>query len=68
MPGGMTGPDLAARARERTPGLKVLFATGYGGGAPAQNGSLPDGAKIVAKPYEEAELARKIRESLGAQR
>jgi CheY-like chemotaxis protein len=29
LPGGMTGAQVAARARELRPGLKVLFTTGY---------------------------------------
>src|SRR5690606_2779189 len=29
MSGGMNGPELAQRARELRPGLKVLFTSGY---------------------------------------
>ena len=66
MPGGMTGLDLAARARERVPGLKVLYTTGYASSENAPNGGLPKGAAVVAKPYEVADLARKVSQTLGA--
>ncbi|HKJ63160.1 MAG TPA: PAS domain S-box protein, partial [Hyphomicrobiales bacterium] len=64
MPGSMTGLDLATRARERAPRLKVVFTTGYDSGTNETNGVLPDGTKVLAKPYEAAELAERIKQSL----
>ena len=32
MPGGMNGKELATRARERRPDIKVLFTSGFPGG------------------------------------
>jgi PAS domain S-box-containing protein len=61
MPGGLTGLDLAARARELIPDLKVLYTTGYDSGTNATNGALPDGTGVLAKPYEAAELAKLVR-------
>ncbi|HLK24021.1 MAG TPA: response regulator [Caulobacteraceae bacterium] len=51
---GMRGPALAAKAREMRPGLKVIFASGYGELDEAQ--AVP-GAVHLDKPYEQAKLA-----------
>jgi PAS domain S-box-containing protein len=61
MPGNMTGLDLAEKARKSNPDLKVLFTTGYASGV---SGTLPKGIAILNKPYEAAELAVKISQSL----
>jgi CheY-like chemotaxis protein len=53
---GMDGHELAGRARELRPGLKILFATGYGGSDPAMAE-----AAVVGKPFNIEELAAKIR-------
>jgi CheY-like chemotaxis protein len=64
MPGGMLGPALAQKARESRPGLSVLFTTGY-----AERGVLASGdgvaaSDVIAKPYRNEELARRIRQVL----
>jgi CheY-like chemotaxis protein len=53
---GMNGQDLAAEARRRRPGLKVLFVTGYDrtgtiGHSPPEPGTLH-----IVKPYEPGQL------------
>jgi PAS domain S-box-containing protein len=50
---GMRGNDLARVALDLRPGLKVVFASGYGDDAP-----IIDGASRLGKPYEQAELAK----------
>src|SRR3546814_9287278 len=57
MPGGLSGPALAQRARELRPDLKVLFTSGYA--EPAIDGGLS--ADLLSKPYRQEELARKLR-------
>ena len=65
MPGGMSGPELAAKVRERYPDLKVLFTSGYPRNAfDRQNGEQLD-TSLLTKPYRGEELARKVRELLG---
>jgi CheY-like chemotaxis protein len=64
MPGGMNGWELAERARERRPGLKVLLTSGYALETLAERGRLPKGAVILNKPYRKAELAKRLREAL----
>lgn len=66
MPGGMNGITLVAEARRQRPALKVLLTSGYmpgqvPGGAAADTSELP----LLSKPYEQADLARAIREALG---
>jgi PAS domain S-box-containing protein len=64
MPGGMNGWDLAERARQIRPGLKVLLTSGYALETLAERGRLPAGAIILNKPYRKAELAKRLREAL----
>jgi CheY-like chemotaxis protein len=66
MPGGVTGWELAAQAREIAPQLRVLFTSGYPLEALANRGQIDPGAIIVAKPYRKAELARRVREAIAA--
>jgi PAS domain S-box-containing protein len=56
----MSGTDLAARAREVHPGLKVLFMSGYSerAGEAAANGVF------LSKPFDEQSLLEKVREAL----
>jgi PAS domain S-box-containing protein len=56
----MSGTDLAARARDSQPGLRVLFMSGYSdrAGDAAQNGAF------LSKPFDEQSLLDKVRESL----
>ena len=64
MPGGINGWELAERARQIRPGLKVLLTSGYALETLAERGRLPKGAVILNKPYRKAELARRLREAL----
>jgi PAS domain S-box-containing protein len=66
MPGGINGWELAEQARQIRPGLKVLLTSGYALETLAERGRLPTGAVILNKPYRKAELARRLREALGA--
>jgi len=62
--GGMYGTAVAAQARERRPGLKVLFMSGYTATAVTQGGLLDPGVNLVPKPFRRAELAVKLRQVL----
>jgi PAS domain S-box-containing protein len=64
MPGGINGWELAERARQNRPGLKVLLTSGYALETLAERGRLPKGAVILNKPYRKAELAKRLREAL----
>ncbi len=66
MPGGMSGWDLAALAREMRPSLKVLFTSGYPLEALADRGQVAPGAPLLSKPYRIADLAKRVRDVLDA--
>jgi len=61
---GMNGWELAERARDMRPGLKVLLTSGYALETLAERGRLPKGTVILNKPYRKADLAKRLREAL----
>ncbi|MEJ0060648.1 MAG: CHASE3 domain-containing protein [Terricaulis sp.] len=63
----MSGRVLADTARERLPGLRVLFTTGYTQNAIVHNGVVDADARLLLKPYSIGDLARKIRAVLTEQ-
>ncbi|KRR26443.1 ATPase [Bradyrhizobium lablabi] len=65
MPGGMNGRQLADAVVTRRPGMKVLYTSGYTDDAIVHEGQLDPGLALLRKPYRKADLAQKIRESLG---
>ncbi len=67
MPGGMNGRELASRALQRYPNLKVLYTSGYTENAIVHQGRLDPGAQLLAKPYRREKLAAKLREVLDSQ-
>jgi PAS domain S-box-containing protein len=66
LPGGMNGRQLADEARQRRPGLKVLFTTGYARNAIVHDGRLDPGVELITKPFTQAVLGAKIRDILDA--
>jgi signal transduction histidine kinase/DNA-binding response OmpR family regulator len=65
MPGPLRSPELARKARERIPGIAVLFTSGYTENAIVHGGRLDPGVELLSKPYTREALARKIRHVLG---
>ncbi len=68
MPGPMRSTELAKRAKERLPGLAVLFTSGYTDNAIVHGGRLDHGVDLLSKPYTREALARKIRHCLNNRR
>ena len=66
LPGGVNGQALADAARSASPGLRVLFTTGYTRSAVMPGDGLDAGVHFIAKPFNLAALAEKIREVLEA--
>lgn len=64
LPGGMTGAQIAARARELDPALKILFTTGYARNAIFHHGRLDPGVQLITKPFSYGDLAAKVRDVL----
>ncbi len=67
MPGPMRSTELARLARERLPGLGVLYTSGYTQNAIDHGGRLDPGVELLPKPYTREALARKLRHVLAQQ-
>ena len=65
MPGGLDGRELALRAREVRPSLKVLFTSGFTEAAVATSIQNEFGGAMISKPYRHADLAKRVRTMLG---
>ena len=66
MPGALGAVAMAQRARALLPRLAVLFTSGFGDTAPAQDGP-PDGEiDLIRKPWRLEELASRLRRALAA--
>nr|WP_246429664.1 PAS domain-containing protein [Prosthecomicrobium pneumaticum] len=68
MPGPLKSPELARKARERLPGVAVLFTSGYTENSIVHGGRLDPGVELLSKPYTRDALARKIRQVLAGRR
>jgi len=66
MPGELAGRELAAKAVEMRPTLKVLFVSGYFEGSLVEKEQLETDVQFLAKPYRKKQLAQKIEEVLSA--
>ncbi|MFC0385114.1 PAS domain S-box protein [Muricoccus vinaceus] len=66
MPGGMNGLDLAIRARQLHPGLRVLLTSGHTENALSRHGAVESGVLLLKKPYRRRDLAEAIRRALDA--
>jgi len=62
--GGINGQELAERARALQPDLRVLFTTAYARNAIVHHGRLDAGVKLLTKPFNQGELAGKVRDVL----
>ncbi len=60
----MGGRELAEELGRRTPGLRVLFTSGYTDDAVVRHGILGTGANFIQKPFTLDALLRKVRELL----
>ena len=63
---GLTGSELARRAREIRPALLTLFVSGYSGEALSEQDILPEAVALLRKPFSQKELASRVREVLDA--
>jgi signal transduction histidine kinase/ActR/RegA family two-component response regulator len=64
MPGAISCTELAAMARVRHAGIRVLFTSGYTENAVTNNGKLDEGVTLLNKPYAREELAGAVRKLL----
>jgi two-component system, cell cycle sensor histidine kinase and response regulator CckA len=66
MPGGLNGRELAEQVRAVSPGVKVLYMSGYTDDAIVHHGVLEPGLFFLQKPFTPVALVRKVREVLEA--
>ena len=59
---GINGPELARRIKTLSPGVKVLFMSGYADRTIFQSGILDEKASFIQKPFSARDLAEKIQE------
>jgi PAS domain S-box-containing protein len=64
MPGGMSGREVAARARQLKPGVRVLLTSGYAEELVDGENLELEGLKVLRKPYHQADLVMALREAL----
>ncbi|MBT3792541.1 MAG: PAS domain-containing protein [Rhodospirillales bacterium] len=64
LPGGMSGPEIAAEVRKRYPGIVVLYTSGYTDLGNVDMSAFDEEAELLQKPYRKADLAQKIRQVL----
>ncbi len=60
----MNGKLVADAVRDRFPGIKVIFTTGYTRNAIVQNGTVEPGINLLLKPFTLEQLSAKISEIL----
>jgi len=60
----MNGKELAARITALSPGVPVLFSSGYGENIIARQGIIDDGIHFIGKPYRPRDLASRVRNLL----
>jgi CheY-like chemotaxis protein len=63
MPGRLDGYDLAERAHELRPELKILYSTSFAG--PPMDRNVHLWGRTLYKPYRPADLRRHVRSLLG---
>jgi signal transduction histidine kinase/CheY-like chemotaxis protein/CHASE3 domain sensor protein len=68
MPGPTSTREMARRAQELHPNIRVLYTSGYTQNAIVHNGKLDDDVFLLSKPYRRDDLARKIRSLLDSKR
>jgi signal transduction histidine kinase/CheY-like chemotaxis protein len=61
---GMSGAELADRLSTLRPGLRVLFMSGYPHDVLADFGVSAADVNLLRKPFTDAELSRRVRETL----
>jgi DNA-binding response OmpR family regulator len=57
----LSGREVAQRLQGLRPRVKVLYMSGYAGGAAEYQGSLPAGQWFLQKPFSLDALLRKVR-------
>jgi len=62
----MDGIELARRASEIDPDLKIMFITGFAAVALNPNNRAPEDAKVLSKPFHLRELVQEVERMMAA--
>jgi PAS domain S-box-containing protein len=65
MPGGLSGRDVAIRARELMPNIRVLLTSGYAEDLVRADELQRERLSVLRKPYRQAELVNALRGLIG---
>jgi two-component system cell cycle response regulator CpdR len=63
---GLDGIELARRAAEAAPGMKIMFITGFAAVALSQNSPAPKEAKVLSKPFHLKDLVAEVERMMAA--
>lgn len=63
---GMDGIELARRAAEVDPSMKIVFITGFAAVALSQANKAPKDAKILSKPFHLKDLVAEVERVIAA--
>ena len=66
MPGTLKSLELARIARQRLPGIAVLFTSGYTQNVITYGDRVEEGVELLPKPYTREALARRLRHALAS--
>jgi PAS domain S-box-containing protein len=64
MPAGVDGKELAKQLLEESPGLKVIYASGYSAEVAGKDLVLKDGVNFLSKPFDIDKLVHTVRARL----
>lgn len=63
---GLDGIELARRAAEAHPAMKIMFITGFAAVALSQNNPAPKEAKVLSKPFHLKDLVAEVERMMAA--
>jgi len=63
---GLDGIELARRAAEVDPAMKIVFITGFAAGALSQSSPAPRDAKVLSKPFHLKDLVAEVERVIAA--
>ncbi len=64
MPGGLSGMDLAIKARQLIPTMKVIYCSGFPAEILSQKSAIEVDAPLLRKPYQQSELMSLVASAL----
>lgn len=64
LPGSLDGHQVAEASQALSPGLPVLFITGYDVSAALRDGQLPARTAVLLKPFDMADIVNRVAQLL----